>query len=104
MGGINTVFIRALLASGAFGAAVLAGQGEVGLFHQLDWPWWDRVLGTYLSQPGQGHEHMMIGLEQYRDPIRLTWLRLMALPFSGKLGNYPTWHDEQNQGIAENRE
>ena len=34
-------------------------------------PWWDRVLGTYLSEPGMGHEHMTIGLEQYRDPTRL---------------------------------
>ncbi len=236
MVGFNTLFTRALLASGAFGAAVLAGQGEVGLLHQLNWPWWvklnlavilldgvvyfqhvlmhavpilwrlhmvhhtdvdfdvttgvrfhpleialsmfikigaviligaspvavllfevllnatsmfnhsnvripqevdrvlrwivvtpdmhrvhhsvipretnrnfgfnlpwwDRMLGTYLSQPSQGHEHMLIGLEQYRDPTRLTWLRLMALPFVGKLGNYPTWPDEENHTMAEN--
>jgi sterol desaturase/sphingolipid hydroxylase (fatty acid hydroxylase superfamily) len=38
MVGFNTFFIRAILASGAIGAAVLAGQGEVGLFHQVDWP------------------------------------------------------------------
>ena len=231
MAGFNTLLIRVLLASGAFGAAVVAGQGEVGLFHQLDWPWWvelnlavilldlvvyvqhvlmhaipilwrlhmvhhtdvdfdvttgvrfhpleiilsmfikigaviligaspsavlmfevllnatsmfnhsnvripqqwdrrlrwivvtpdmhrvhhsvipwetnrnfgfnlpwwDRVLGTYLRDPGQGHEHMAIGLEQYRDPTRLTWVTLIALPFSGKPGNYPTWHDEENE-------
>lgn len=225
---VNTLFTRVLLASGAFGAAILAGQGEVGLFHQVHWPvwieviiavilldmvvyfqhvvmhavpilwrlhmvhhsdvdfdvatgvrfhpleialsmvikigavvligaspvavlmfevllnatsmfnhsnvriplpvdhmlrwivvtpdmhrihhsvilretnrnfgfnlpWWDRVLGTYLSDPSKGHEHMTIGLEQYRDPSRLTWLSLMALPFVGDLGKYPTWHDE----------
>jgi sterol desaturase/sphingolipid hydroxylase (fatty acid hydroxylase superfamily) len=238
MVGFNTLFARALLASGAVGAAVFAGQGEVGLFHQLDWPWWvelnlavimldlvvyfqhvlmhavpifwrlhmvhhtdvefdvttgvrfhpleitvsmfikigaviligaspgavlmfevllnatsmfnhsnvripqqvdrllrwivvtpdmhrvhhstipretnsnfgfnlpwwDRVLGTYLSQPSQGHERMTIGLEQYRDATRLTWMRLMALPFVGKSGNYPTWHDEQHEGRAENKQ
>ncbi|MDH4195443.1 MAG: sterol desaturase family protein, partial [Nitrospirota bacterium] len=32
MAGFNTLLIRVLLASGAFGAAVVAGQGEVGLF------------------------------------------------------------------------
>lgn len=235
---VNSLFTRALLASGALGAAVLAGQGEVGLFHQLDWPswteviiavvvfdlvvyfqhvlmhavpilwrlhmvhhsdldfdvttggrfhpieialsmfikigaviligaspvavlmfevllnatsmfnhsnvhipvfvdrvlrwivvtpdmhrihhtvipqetnrnfgfnlpWWDRVLGTYLSDPSKGHEHMTIGLEQYRDPTQLTWLGLVALPFVGKMGKYPTWHDEQNETVTENKE
>jgi sterol desaturase/sphingolipid hydroxylase (fatty acid hydroxylase superfamily) len=228
MAGFNTVFTRVFLASGAFGAALLAGEGQVGLFHQVEWPWWvelhlavilldlvvylqhvlmhavpilwrlhmvhhtdvdmdvttgvrfhpleialsmfikigavillgaspgavlafevllnatsmfnhsnvriprqldcllrwflvtpdmhrvhhsvipretnrnfgfnlpwwDRVLGTYLSQPSQGHVQMTIGLEEYRDPTRLTWLTLLALPFVGKLGKYPTWHEE----------
>jgi len=67
-------------------------------------PWWDRMLGTYLKEPSQGHEHMTIGLEQYRDPIQLTWLRLVALPFVGEIGKYPTWHDERNDGEAGNKE
>ena len=238
MVGFNTLFTRTLLASGALGAAVLAGQREVGLFHQLDWPWWaeliiamivldlvvyfqhvlmhavpilwrlhmvhhsdldidvttgvrfhpleialsmfikigaviligasptavlmfevilnatsmfnhsnvcipvrvdrmlrwivvtpdmhrvhhsvipretnrnfgfnlpwwDRVLGTYLSDPSKGHEHMTIGLEQYRDSTRLTWLGLVALPFVGEIGKYPTWHDEQNESVTGNKE
>lgn len=58
-------------------------------------PWWDRMLGTYQSKPSVGHEEMTIGLEQYRDPSRLTWLSLVALPFVGDMGKYPTWHDEQ---------
>ena len=40
MGGLNTVLLRVLTASGAVGAAILAGEGKVGLFHQVDWPWW----------------------------------------------------------------
>ncbi len=238
MVGFNTLFTRTLLASGAFGAAVLAGQREVGFFHQLDWPWWaeliiamvvldlvvyfqhvlmhavpilwrlhmvhhsdldidvttgvrfhpleialsmfikigaviligvsptavlifevilnatsmfnhsnvcipvrvdrmlrwivvtpdmhrvhhsvipretnrnfgfnlpwwDRVLGTYLSDPSKGHEHMTIGLEQYRDPTRLTWLNLVALPFVGEIGRYPTWHDKQNESVTGDEE
>ncbi len=65
-------------------------------------PWWDRVLGTYLSDPSKGHEQMTIGLEQYRDSTRLTWLGLVALPFVGEIGKYPTWHDEQNEVETEN--
>ena len=44
MVGFNTLFTRTLLASGALGAAVLTGQREVGLFHQLDWPWWAELI------------------------------------------------------------
>ena len=44
MVGFNTLFTRTLLASGALGAAVLAGQRGVGLFHQLDWPWWAELI------------------------------------------------------------
>ncbi len=63
--------------------------------------WWDRVLGTYLSDPSKGHEYMTIGLEQYR--TQLTWLGLVALPFVGEIGKYPMWHDEQNEVETENK-
>ena len=66
--------------------------------------WWDRVLGTYLRDPSKGHEYMTIGLEQYRDPTRLTWLGLVALPFVGEIGKYPTWHDEQNESVTGDEE
>jgi sterol desaturase/sphingolipid hydroxylase (fatty acid hydroxylase superfamily) len=45
-------------------------------------PWWDRLLGTYRSQPEAGHLQMTIGLEEYRDERladRLHWM--LALPF-----------------------
>jgi sterol desaturase/sphingolipid hydroxylase (fatty acid hydroxylase superfamily) len=35
-------------------------------------PWWDRLFGTYRDQPAKGHEAMIIGLSQFRDPKRLT--------------------------------
>jgi sterol desaturase/sphingolipid hydroxylase (fatty acid hydroxylase superfamily) len=47
-------------------------------------PWWDRLLGTYRNQPEAGHEGMIIGLAQFRDPRRLTLPWLLALPFVGK--------------------
>jgi sterol desaturase/sphingolipid hydroxylase (fatty acid hydroxylase superfamily) len=44
-------------------------------------PWWDRLLGTYRAQPAVGHDGMTIGLEAYRDPKRVTFWRLLVLPF-----------------------
>jgi sterol desaturase/sphingolipid hydroxylase (fatty acid hydroxylase superfamily) len=52
-------------------------------------PWWDRLMGTYRAQPNLGHEGMTIGLNQFRDPTRLTLLQMLALPFTGESGNYP---------------
>ncbi|MCF8143397.1 MAG: sterol desaturase family protein [Deltaproteobacteria bacterium] len=51
-------------------------------------PWWDRLCGTYRSQPRKGHEQMTIGLNQFRDPSRLTLPWLLALPFIGTTGSY----------------
>jgi len=55
----------------------------------FNFPWWDRLFGTYRDQPAAGHEKMVIGLSQFRDEKRLTLLRLLALPFTGKPGAYP---------------
>ena len=52
-------------------------------------PWWDRLLGTYRAQPALGHENMVLGLEQFRDPTRLSLTGILALPFVGAPGNYP---------------
>jgi sterol desaturase/sphingolipid hydroxylase (fatty acid hydroxylase superfamily) len=51
-------------------------------------PWWDRIMGTYRPQPTKGHNDMTIGLNQFRDPTRLTLGRLLILPFFGKQGSY----------------
>lgn len=55
----------------------------------FNFPWWDRLLGTYRPEPRAGHEGMTIGLRQFRDPDRLTLPRLLALPIEGDLGSYP---------------
>jgi sterol desaturase/sphingolipid hydroxylase (fatty acid hydroxylase superfamily) len=52
-------------------------------------PLWDRLLGTYKDQPERGHDGMMIGLSQFRDPKRLTLPRLLILPFVGDPGGVP---------------
>ena len=45
-------------------------------------PWWDRICGTYRPQPEKGHVDMTIGLKEYRDPEKLTLLRLLVQPFT----------------------
>ncbi|MEN8134844.1 MAG: sterol desaturase family protein [Thermodesulfobacteriota bacterium] len=54
----------------------------------FNFPWWDRLFGTYRPQPAAGHKDMTIGLSQFRDPKRLTLHWLLALPFIGKIGEY----------------
>ncbi|MBN9263397.1 MAG: sterol desaturase family protein [Hyphomicrobium sp.] len=44
-------------------------------------PWWDRIFGTYRSQPTAGHEAMTIGIEQIRDPAEQRLDRMLTQPF-----------------------
>ncbi len=55
----------------------------------FNFPWWDRLFGTYRPQPTKGHLEMTIGLDQYKEPQKLTLPWLIILPFIGKLGKYP---------------
>ena len=50
-------------------------------------PWWDRIFGTYRSQPEAGHKDMIIGLEQYRNATNLTLPWLLIMPFFSKTEN-----------------
>ncbi|MCB1366628.1 MAG: sterol desaturase family protein [Rhodobacteraceae bacterium] len=44
---------------------------------------WDRILGTYVAEPAEGHLDMTIGLKWQDDrPARLGWI--LALPFQRK--------------------
>jgi len=55
----------------------------------FNFPWWDRLFGTYRPQPAKGHLEMTIGLDQYKEPNKLTLPWLLVLPFIGKMGKYP---------------
>lgn len=55
----------------------------------FNFPWWDRLFGTYRAQPDKGHEGMTVGLDQFRDPGKLNLLGLLAQPFVGQVGDYP---------------
>ena len=54
----------------------------------FNFPWWDRLFGTYRAQPAAGHTEMTIGLEQFREPSRLSVHRLLLMPFIDRTGGY----------------
>jgi sterol desaturase/sphingolipid hydroxylase (fatty acid hydroxylase superfamily) len=54
----------------------------------FNFPWWDRLFGTYRAQPAAGHEGMTIGLSQFRDAKRLTLPWMLIMPFTGDPGYY----------------
>ncbi len=43
--------------------------------------WWDRLFGSYRDQPEGGHEGMVIGLNEFRDPKHLKLHWILANPF-----------------------
>lgn len=50
---------------------------------------WDRIFGTYIDQPRDGHKNMTIGIHHYNDPRQVAWLPgMLALPFVGKITSY----------------
>ena len=44
-------------------------------------PWWDRLFGTYRSQPERGHLGMTIGLDDYRTEQDQQLGRMLVQPF-----------------------
>ncbi len=55
----------------------------------FNFPWWDRLAGTYRDQPEAGHTDMTIGLKQFQEARRQTLCWMLALPFKGGTGQYP---------------
>ncbi|MBW2328408.1 MAG: sterol desaturase family protein [Deltaproteobacteria bacterium] len=54
----------------------------------FNFPWWDRLFGTYRPQPTHGHQDMTIGLSQYRNPADLGLGKVLLLPVTGNPGSY----------------
>jgi sterol desaturase/sphingolipid hydroxylase (fatty acid hydroxylase superfamily) len=52
----------------------------------FNFPWWDRLFGTYRPQPEAGHDGMTIGIEQFRDPKELRIDRMLSQPFRNHQG------------------
>ncbi len=47
----------------------------------FNFPWWDRLFGTYLAQPALGHERMRIGLPGFRAGREQRLGRMLTQPF-----------------------
>ena len=47
----------------------------------FNFPWWDRLLGTYRHQPEAGHDGVTLGIDHFRDPKELRLDRMLAQPF-----------------------
>ena len=52
-------------------------------------PWWDRLFGTYLDQPRDGHVGMTIGIHKFNAVKDVSWLPgMLTLPFKGRISDY----------------
>ncbi|MEM8984926.1 MAG: sterol desaturase family protein [Pseudomonadota bacterium] len=51
--------------------------------------WWDRLFGTYVAQPRDGHAAMQIGLSQYAKARTGSLWWCLALPFSSTRSSVP---------------
>jgi sterol desaturase/sphingolipid hydroxylase (fatty acid hydroxylase superfamily) len=54
---------------------------ETNSNYGFNFPWWDRLFGTYRPQPEKGHRQMTIGLNGYFDPEYLQLSRMLITPF-----------------------
>ena len=43
--------------------------------------WWDRLFGTFVEQPAQGHENMVLGVAEFGDPRHMSLPWMLADPF-----------------------
>ena len=56
--------------------------------------WWDRLLGTYIAQPAEGHEGMRIGIPQFRTRRDLWLDRMLWQPLRGPVDGAPRGTDD----------
>ncbi len=49
----------------------------------FNFPWWDRLCGSYRSQPQAGHDAMTIGLPPYQAVTRQDLWWMLVLPLRG---------------------
>jgi len=61
----------------------------------FNFPWWDRLFGTYRPQPAAGHDGMTIGLEVFRDPAELRLDRMLLQPLREGDDDYPILRPEK---------
>ena len=55
--------------------------GEMNRNFGFNFPWWDRLLGTYLDQPAAGHQATANGLPAYQANATQSLFWMVVLPF-----------------------
>lgn len=55
--------------------------GEFNMNYGFNFPWWDRIFGTYKAQPALGHNGMEIGLKVFRAPRYTHLWEMLVMPF-----------------------
>lgn len=54
---------------------------EANMNYGFNFPWWDRIFGTYKSQPDLGHDGMRIGMNIFREPKYVRLDKMLTIPF-----------------------
>lgn len=49
----------------------------------FNFPWWDKLFGTYKAQPKDGHIKMTVGLDKFREDGQFRLDRMLVQPFCG---------------------
>ncbi len=63
---------------------------------------WDRIFGTYLESPRDGHTKMVLGLDRFTDPKFLNLFGLLYLPFNNTINGYAiNYRDTRNAEALE---
>jgi sterol desaturase/sphingolipid hydroxylase (fatty acid hydroxylase superfamily) len=54
---------------------------ETNMNYGFNFPWWDKLFGTYKAQPDMGHNDMTIGLKLFRDATFVRLYKMLTIPF-----------------------
>ncbi|MEN6621868.1 MAG: sterol desaturase family protein [Smithella sp.] len=57
---------------------------ETNSNYGFNFPWWDRIFGTYRAQPEAGHQQMKIGLNGYHDLKYQQFMPMLIIPFTAR--------------------
>ena len=60
--------------------------GEMNKNFGFNFPWWDRILGTYKDQPAAGHHATTNGLHEHQADANQSLFWMIVLPFRRRRG------------------
>lgn len=73
-------------------------ENETNSNFGFNFSFWDRLFGTYMPEPKDGHQNMVIGLEKFREPNWQMLNGLLFMPFDRNMGGYAiNYRDTRNE-------